>query len=187
MAKVNGSNGGKSNQDRDSKSVDTKVGIKTGDVNSNGANSSNDYVGKGEGDYVSAKKFNDAETAFVRPGKVQKAAGKAAPESPQVARELIEAEQVSRARAKEEDPQVLVQSSTDKSSHANTKITLPKTTGQKKSLDHGNNVEAKHSIKQNDNEANFIKPGKCSKLDAEETAHSTDISHQPAQAEKPKR
>ncbi len=58
----------------------------------------------GEGNYKASREFNNAESEFVRSGKVDTAAGKAAPKSPAEARELDEAERRARARSKGEDP-----------------------------------------------------------------------------------
>lgn len=61
---------------------------------------------QGEGNYDAAKEFNDAEEAFVKSGKVEKAAGKAQPSSPADEEELRRAEQAGRARAKGKVPAV---------------------------------------------------------------------------------
>jgi hypothetical protein len=58
----------------------------------------------GEGNYEAARQFNKAEHDFVASGKVAAAARNMAPKSDREARELLDAERESRARAKEEDP-----------------------------------------------------------------------------------
>ena len=58
----------------------------------------------GEGNYEAARQFNKAEHDFVASGKVAAAARNTAPKSDREARELLDAERTSRARAKEEDP-----------------------------------------------------------------------------------
>lgn len=58
----------------------------------------------GEGNYKAAKEFDDAEAAFVKWGRVEEAAGAAAPKSPAEAAELAKAEEVATSRAKGEDP-----------------------------------------------------------------------------------
>ena len=58
----------------------------------------------GEGNYEAAQQFNKAEHDFVASGKVAVAARNTAPKSDREARELLDAERVSRAHAKEEDP-----------------------------------------------------------------------------------
>jgi hypothetical protein len=61
---------------------------------------------QGEGNVEAARRFNQAEKAFVKSGKVRKAAAKAAPRDAAEAEELQRAEAVGRAHAKEEDPAV---------------------------------------------------------------------------------
>ena len=61
---------------------------------------------QGEGNYEAAKQFDDAEKAFVQSGRVEEAAGKAAPKSKAEEEELNRAEQAARSRAREEDPAV---------------------------------------------------------------------------------
>jgi hypothetical protein len=58
----------------------------------------------GEGNYKAAKEFDAAEAAFVKSGRVDKAARDAAPKSPAEEAELARAEQLARGRAREEDP-----------------------------------------------------------------------------------
>ena len=55
---------------------------------------------QGDGDYAAATRFNTAERAFIESGKVAKSAGRAAPKSQQVARELLRAEANGKGRAK---------------------------------------------------------------------------------------
>ena len=59
---------------------------------------------EGEGSYTGAKQYNDATRDFVEGGKVKQAARKAAPSSPEEAKEMEAAEREGRSRAKEEDP-----------------------------------------------------------------------------------
>jgi len=58
---------------------------------------------EGEGSYTGAKQYNDATREFVEEGKVKPAARKAAPGSPEEAREMEAAEREGRSHAKEED------------------------------------------------------------------------------------
>lgn len=58
----------------------------------------------GEGNYEAARRFNEAEHDFVASGRAVSAARNAAPKSEREARELLDAERKSRARAREEDP-----------------------------------------------------------------------------------
>ncbi|HEX4524778.1 MAG TPA: hypothetical protein VH704_14760 [Casimicrobiaceae bacterium] len=60
----------------------------------------------GEGNYKAAKEFDAAEAAFVKSGRVDKAARDAAPKSDAEEAELARAEQLARERAREEDPAV---------------------------------------------------------------------------------
>ncbi len=61
----------------------------------------------GEGNYKAAREFDAAEAAFVKSGRVEKAARDAAPKSEAEAAELARAEQAARERAREEDPALL--------------------------------------------------------------------------------
>lgn len=65
---------------------------------------------QGEGDYESAKKFDDDEAAFVKSGRVDQAARDAQPKSPAEAAELARAEQAGKSRSKGEDPALLKKS-----------------------------------------------------------------------------
>ncbi len=56
---------------------------------------------QGEGDYKSAREFNEAERKFVQSGKVPAAARAAAPKSDAEAQELLEAEEEGKRHAKE--------------------------------------------------------------------------------------
>ena len=56
---------------------------------------------QGEGDYRSAREFNEAERKFVKSGKVPAAARAAAPKSQEEEQEMIEAEQEGKRHAKE--------------------------------------------------------------------------------------
>lgn len=55
---------------------------------------------QGEGDYESAKKFNDAEAAFVKSGRVDQAARDAEPKSEAEANEMADAERSGKSRSK---------------------------------------------------------------------------------------
>jgi hypothetical protein len=59
---------------------------------------------QGEGDYESAKKYDDAQAAFVKSGRVDQAAKDAEPTSPVEAEEMREAEEAGKSRSKGEDP-----------------------------------------------------------------------------------
>jgi len=59
---------------------------------------------QGEGDYESAKKYDDAQAAFVKSGRVDQAAKDAEPTSPAEAEEMREAEEAGKSRSKGEDP-----------------------------------------------------------------------------------
>ena len=58
---------------------------------------------QGEGDYKSAKKFDDDERAFVKSGRVDKAAREAEPKSQAEADEMKKAEEIGKSRSKGED------------------------------------------------------------------------------------
>jgi len=58
---------------------------------------------QGEGDYESAKKFDDDEVAFVKSGRVDKAARDAEPKSQAEADEMRKAEETGKSRSKGED------------------------------------------------------------------------------------
>lgn len=60
---------------------------------------------QGEGNYTAAKEYDDATTDFVKSGKVDQAAKVAKPKNAQEAREMQEAEEKGRARAKPEASQ----------------------------------------------------------------------------------
>lgn len=55
---------------------------------------------QGEGNYTAAKEYDDSTSNFVKSGKVDKAARDAKPKNDQEAREMLEAEEAGRARAK---------------------------------------------------------------------------------------
>jgi hypothetical protein len=61
----------------------------------------------GEGNYKAAREFDQAERAFVKSGKLDEAKQKIRPKSEAEEREMIEAEDKARQRAKEEDPALL--------------------------------------------------------------------------------
>ena len=58
---------------------------------------------QGEGDYESAKKFDDDEVAFVKSGRVDRAARDAEPKSQKEADEMTKAEEIGKSRSKGED------------------------------------------------------------------------------------
>jgi hypothetical protein len=58
---------------------------------------------QGEGDYESAKKFDDDEAAFVKSGRVDQAARDAEPKSQAEADAMKKAEEVGKNRSKGED------------------------------------------------------------------------------------
>jgi len=60
----------------------------------------------GEGNNEAAKKFDDAEKAFVQSGKAEQAARDIAPKSKAEEDQLNRAEQAARSRSKGEDPAV---------------------------------------------------------------------------------
>jgi hypothetical protein len=61
---------------------------------------------QGEGNYEAARRYDEQQKKFVESGKVREAAENAAPESAAEEREMQEAEDIGRSRAKEEDPAV---------------------------------------------------------------------------------
>jgi hypothetical protein len=60
----------------------------------------NDPPMQGEGNYTAARRYDKAQEAFVKAGKVGKAAHKAKPKGPREAQELAEAEKAGRDKAK---------------------------------------------------------------------------------------
>jgi hypothetical protein len=58
---------------------------------------------QGEGDYESAKKFDDDEAAFAKSGRVEQAARNAEPKSQAEADEMKKAEETGKSRSKGED------------------------------------------------------------------------------------
>ena len=60
----------------------------------------NDPPMQGEGNYTAARRYDKAQEAFVKAGKVDEAAQKAKPKGPREAEELAEAEKAGRAKAK---------------------------------------------------------------------------------------
>jgi hypothetical protein len=58
----------------------------------------------GEGNYKASKDFDDAETAFVKSGRVEEAARAAAPKTKAEEEEMKRAEAEARTRSKGEDP-----------------------------------------------------------------------------------
>ena len=60
----------------------------------------------GEGNYKASQRYREKTEAFVEAGRVDEAAGHAAPTSPEEARELEDAERAGRDRMAEEDPQL---------------------------------------------------------------------------------
>ena len=80
-------------------------GAKTGDPRQSDATPAMDDDGvQGEGNYVAAREFNDAERKFVASGMVDAAARAAAPKSEAERQEMFAAEEEGKRRAKEEDP-----------------------------------------------------------------------------------
>jgi hypothetical protein len=55
---------------------------------------------QGEGNYTAARRYDKAQEAFVKAGKVDEAAQKAKPNGPREAEELAEAEKAGRAKAR---------------------------------------------------------------------------------------
>jgi len=55
---------------------------------------------QGEGNYTAARRYDKAQEAFVKAGKVDEAAQKAKPKGPREAQELAEAEKAGRDKAK---------------------------------------------------------------------------------------
>ena len=60
----------------------------------------NDPPMQGEGNYTAARRYDKAQEAFVKAGKVDEAAQKAKPKGPREAQELAEAEKAGRDKAK---------------------------------------------------------------------------------------
>lgn len=58
---------------------------------------------QGEGDYKSARRYDESVRAFVKSGKVAEAARKAKPKKPQEAQELEAAERIGQSHSKGED------------------------------------------------------------------------------------
>jgi hypothetical protein len=58
---------------------------------------------QGEGNYDAAKKFDDAEAAFAKSGRVEQAARDAEPKSQAEADEMSNAEEIGKARSKGDD------------------------------------------------------------------------------------
>jgi hypothetical protein len=65
---------------------------------------------QGEGDYESAKKFDDEEAAFVKSGRVDQAARDAEPKSQAEADDMTKAEEIGKSRSKGEDASLLKRS-----------------------------------------------------------------------------
>ena len=57
----------------------------------------------GEGNYKASRDYNEATKRFVESGKVDEAAGKAAPRTPEEEKELLDAEKIGKRHAKGED------------------------------------------------------------------------------------
>ena len=81
----------------------TRNAGKTGTEDASAAQVDKDGI-QGEGNYEAARRFNDAERKFVASGKVESAARAAKPKSEAERRQMIEAEEQGKRRAKEEDP-----------------------------------------------------------------------------------
>lgn len=62
---------------------------------------------QGEGDYKSAKRYDESVRSFVKAGKVPDAAQKAKPANPQEAKDLVRAENIGLSHSKGEDPGVV--------------------------------------------------------------------------------
>lgn len=63
---------------------------------------------QGEGNYTAAKEYDDATSNFIKAGKVDRAAKEAKPKNAQEEREMLEAEEKGRARAKPENKEVRI-------------------------------------------------------------------------------
>ena len=61
---------------------------------------------QGEGNYEAAERFNKEEQAFIKSGKVEKAASHTAPKSQKEAQELLQAEQDSQQQPKGARPKI---------------------------------------------------------------------------------
>ena len=59
---------------------------------------------QGEGDYDAARRYDKAAEDFAKSGKVDRAAHDAAPDSPQQAEELRQAEEIGKSHSKGEGP-----------------------------------------------------------------------------------
>jgi len=68
---------------------------------------------QGEGDYKSAKKFNQQEREFVKSGAAEKAAHQAEPKSDQEAQDMLRAEKIGRSHSKGEDSDMKQRRSTE--------------------------------------------------------------------------
>ncbi len=68
------------------------------------ANESKDPKVQGEGDYEAARRYRKRQEEYLENNDVEKAAVRAAPETPAEAEELEDAEQAGKDRAKGEDP-----------------------------------------------------------------------------------
>lgn len=136
---------------------------------------------KGEGDHESAKRFNDAETSFVKSGRAQKAAGRAAPESPRVARELAEAEAAGLSRSKAEDPAVSRTAEIEPRMPGTKTVTAPEPAGN------GTGITASQFAGNDPDNHDVISSERSDKGPMEgnaSTAHATEAAHEFAQSEK---
>jgi len=75
-----------------------------GTMNHPASNDANHDAVQGEGNYEAAREFNEAERKFVQSGKVDAAARAAAPKDDTERRELLDAEEKAKSRAKEDYP-----------------------------------------------------------------------------------
>lgn len=91
--------------DTQSTKTDTRSPQKSEARNQDGVAPNDDEV-QGEGDYRSAREFNELEHSFVESGKVDSAARAAAPKSETEEREMLDAEQKGKRRSRGEDPAV---------------------------------------------------------------------------------
>jgi len=82
-----------------------RVQLDSGSSRATGSSSASEQM-YGEGNYAASREYNQATREFVRSGRVEEAAAAAAPENPQEAAELRDAEAQGKSHAKEEDPEV---------------------------------------------------------------------------------
>ena len=90
--------------DRNAESVERRVVIEQDAERQQSQDKDTEH---GEGNYKAAREFDEAERAFVHSDKLKRGIDKIKPSSDAEARELIDAEEKARERAKEEDPALL--------------------------------------------------------------------------------